>query len=84
VAVININLIHNSPFLIDCDYLREKDMGLVNEVFNPEKLEKLNGNIGVGHVRYSTAGSSICITDCYTAAFLSSVLKGKKAIIYCR
>ena len=34
-------------------------MGLVNEVFNPEKLEKLNGNIGVGHVRYSTAGSSI-------------------------
>ena len=39
--------------------LSYKDMGLVNEVFNPEKLEKLNGNIGVGHVRYSTAGSSI-------------------------
>ena len=38
--------------------LSYKDMGLVNEVFNPEKLEKLNGNIGVGHVRYSTAGSS--------------------------
>jgi len=35
-----------------------KDMGLVNEVFTPEKLEKLNGNIGIGHVRYSTAGSS--------------------------
>ena len=35
-----------------------KDMGLVNEVFTPEKLERLNGNIGVGHVRYSTAGSS--------------------------
>lgn len=35
-----------------------KDMGLVNEVFTPEKLEHLNGNIGVGHVRYSTAGSS--------------------------
>ena len=32
--------------------------GTCNEVFNPEKLEKLNGNIGVGHVRYSTAGSS--------------------------
>ena len=28
-----------------------KDMGLVNEVFNPENLEKLKGNIGVGHVR---------------------------------
>ena len=35
-----------------------KGMGLVNEVFTPENLEKLNGNIGVGHVRYSTAGAS--------------------------
>ena len=35
-----------------------KDMGLVNEAFDEEILEKLNGNIGVGHVRYSTAGSS--------------------------
>lgn len=35
-----------------------KDMGLVNEAFTPEHLEKLKGDIGVGHVRYSTAGSS--------------------------
>lgn len=35
-----------------------KGMGLVNEVFTPEELEKLHGDIGVGHVRYSTAGSS--------------------------
>jgi len=35
-----------------------KDMGLVNEVFTPEKLERLHGDIGIGHVRYSTAGSS--------------------------
>ncbi|MEG2512043.1 MAG: amidophosphoribosyltransferase [Acetivibrio sp.] len=35
-----------------------KGMGLVNEVFAEEALEKLNGNIGVGHVRYSTAGAS--------------------------
>lgn len=35
-----------------------KDMGLVNEAFAPEILEKLKGDIGVGHVRYSTAGSS--------------------------
>ena len=33
-------------------------MGLVNEVFTQEDLEKLKGNIGIGHVRYSTAGSS--------------------------
>lgn len=33
-------------------------MGLCNEVFTPEILENLKGNVGVGHVRYSTAGSS--------------------------
>jgi len=38
--------------------LSAKDMGLVNEFFTPEKLEGLTGDIGVGHVRYSTAGSS--------------------------
>ena len=38
--------------------LAHKDMGLVNEVFTPEALEKLKGDIGVGHVRYSTAGAS--------------------------
>ncbi len=35
-----------------------KGMGLCNEVFTPETLEQLHGNIGVGHVRYSTAGGS--------------------------
>lgn len=35
-----------------------KGMGLVNEVFEEENLEKLHGDIGVGHVRYSTAGAS--------------------------
>ena len=38
--------------------LSYKGMGLVNEVFTPEILEPLKGDIGVGHVRYSTAGSS--------------------------
>ena len=38
--------------------LSSKDMGLVNEAFTTEILEKLKGDIGVGHVRYSTAGSS--------------------------
>ena len=38
--------------------LTRKDMGLVNEAFTPEVLETLKGDIGVGHVRYSTAGSS--------------------------
>ncbi|HIX52902.1 MAG TPA: amidophosphoribosyltransferase [Candidatus Lachnoclostridium stercoripullorum] len=35
-----------------------KGMGLVNEVFTPDALQNLQGNLGVGHVRYSTAGSS--------------------------
>lgn len=36
-----------------------KGMGLVNEVFDAESLENMHGDIGVGHVRYSTAGASI-------------------------
>lgn len=35
-----------------------KGMGLVSEVIAHEDLETLNGNIGVGHVRYATAGES--------------------------
>ena len=35
-----------------------KGMGLVNEVFTTESIEGMHGNIGVGHVRYSTAGAS--------------------------
>ncbi|MCI9068560.1 MAG: amidophosphoribosyltransferase [Lachnospiraceae bacterium] len=36
-----------------------KEMGLVNEVFTAESLAALGrGNIGIGHVRYSTAGAS--------------------------
>jgi len=38
--------------------LSAKEMGLVNEAFTPGRLEKLGGDIGVGHVRYSTTGSS--------------------------
>ena len=35
-----------------------KDMGLVSQVFNETILDELPGNIGVGHTRYSTTGSS--------------------------
>ena len=35
-----------------------KGMGLVNEVFTQDNLEPMHGDIGVGHVRYSTAGAS--------------------------
>ena len=36
-----------------------KGMGLVNEVFNADNLGEMKGDIGVGHVRYSTAGASV-------------------------
>ena len=35
-----------------------KGMGLVGEVFAPATLAQLSGNLAIGHVRYSTAGSS--------------------------
>jgi len=36
-----------------------KEMGLVSDVFNEAELAKLKGNMAVGHVRYSTTGSSV-------------------------
>jgi amidophosphoribosyltransferase len=35
-----------------------KDMGLVPDVFSEEALQRLTGNISIGHVRYSTTGAS--------------------------
>ena len=35
-----------------------KDLGLVSEVFKPDTLSSLHGNLGIGHVRYSTTGGS--------------------------
>lgn len=34
-----------------------KDVGLVSEVFDRERLERLNGTMAVGHVRYATTGA---------------------------
>jgi amidophosphoribosyltransferase len=33
-------------------------MGLVHEIFTQEMLDSLRGSVGIGHVRYSTTGSS--------------------------
>jgi len=37
-----------------------KENGLVKDVFQAHHMMELRGNIGVGHVRYPTAGSSSC------------------------
>lgn len=39
-------------------YLR-KAIGLVRDVFHTRHMHRLKGNIGIGHVRYPTAGSSV-------------------------
>jgi amidophosphoribosyltransferase len=38
--------------------LCQKDLGRVNQVINEKNLMELKGNLGIGHVRYSTAGGS--------------------------
>jgi amidophosphoribosyltransferase len=35
-----------------------RDLGLVSQVFDEQKLQALQGDMAVGHVRYSTTGSS--------------------------
>lgn len=48
-----------------------KNMGLVPEVFTEDILARLTGNMAVGHVRYSTTGSSLVVNAqplvCYYA-----------------
>ena len=39
-------------------FLSRKGLGHVDDVFNEETLSQLKGNLGVGHVRYSTAGGT--------------------------
>ncbi len=47
--------------IVTCDgdrlYLR-KDNGMVRDVFRTRHMRRLVGNMGIGHVRYPTAGSS--------------------------
>ena len=41
--------------------LEHKAMGLVPEIFDEQTLNKLKGNIALGHVRYSTTGASLLV-----------------------
>ena len=41
--------------------LEHKAMGLVPDIFDQEVLDRLKGHISLGHVRYSTTGSSLLI-----------------------
>lgn len=39
-------------------FRHHRDMGLVTEVFNSDKIKSLSGSVSIGHVRYSTTGES--------------------------
>ncbi|MBM3713160.1 MAG: amidophosphoribosyltransferase, partial [Actinobacteria bacterium] len=41
------------------DILIFKDLGLVSQVFSEQNLAPLQGNLGIGHTRYSTTGKNI-------------------------
>ena len=42
-----------------CDIWHHKGMGLASEVFKEDNLSRLKGHLAIGHVRYSTTGSSV-------------------------
>jgi amidophosphoribosyltransferase len=42
----------------DGNFHQRKSVGLVRDVFRQNHMQRLQGNIGIGHVRYPTAGSA--------------------------
>ena len=47
--------------IMTCDngkLAQQKAVGLVKDVFRSHHMQRLSGNMGIGHVRYPTAGSS--------------------------
>ncbi len=57
----------------------KKGMGLVSEVFTKDDLMQLRGNIGVGHVRYSTTGGS---TPENAQPIAMNYVKGSLALVH--
>ncbi|MBR3306831.1 MAG: amidophosphoribosyltransferase [Lachnospiraceae bacterium] len=57
----------------------KKGMGLVSEVFSRRDLKDIKGNIGVGHVRYSTTGGS-SIENAQPIAM--NYIKGSLALVH--
>ncbi|MFH0880426.1 MAG: amidophosphoribosyltransferase, partial [Lentisphaerota bacterium] len=65
-----------------------KGMGLLNEVFSTRSPSELHGHLGIGHVRYSTTGSSLvqnvqpivfeCIDGIWALAHNGNLTNAKK------
>lgn len=56
-----------------------KDLGLVSEVFKEETLDRMHGDIGIGHVRYSTTGASVAEN---AQPLVLSYIKGSLALAH--
>lgn len=56
-----------------------KDLGLVSEVMKKETLGELEGDLGIGHVRYSTTGASVAEN---AQPLVLSYVKGRFALAH--
>ena len=56
-----------------------KDMGFVNNVFDDQILDSLEGDMAIGHVRYSTTGSSKSVN---AQPLLTNSIKGELALAH--
>jgi amidophosphoribosyltransferase len=56
-----------------------KEMGLVSQVFDNDTIEKLEGDLAIGHTRYSTTGSS---SLCNAQPILLRSSEGKTALAH--
>lgn len=56
-----------------------KDLGLVSEVLRADTLHKMKGDIGIGHVRYSTTGASVAEN---AQPLVLSYIKGSLALAH--
>ena len=59
--------------------LSKKGLGHVDDVFDENALQSLKGNLGVGHVRYSTAGGT-CVEN--AQPLVINYIKGTLAIAH--
>jgi len=57
----------------------EKEMGYVADIFTEDRLERLPGDMAIGHVRYSTAGGSML---CNAQPIVASTSKGPIALAH--
>ncbi len=56
-----------------------KDMGVVNNVFDENIIDSLQGEMAIGHVRYSTTGSSKLVN---AQPLLTNSIKGELALAH--